>query len=585
MPFPLNSAALQVRSVAPQESVPSSPTSPDELVSRSPVLSANTPLGQTLNQTPPRIRNYFETCASLVRNYLPNFSRPNGVPVATFNTQDSYQACTANRLNQLLQRLQFENINASFNQRAHGIQTVYEDSPETVRQALRASTTLTSDQKNMLRFFMYGEALSASELSKIFEGDYSNLIDQLSGLGIVVTETRRGETFYRLNNLSVESRRFSNGQTMFLLSELPADFRHDHGQSTAMISSTSFTLLHRIEQSYSSGNLRGVIADFGSGNGIQAIALLMMNPGIEEALALEVDPASMNLNRWNAMLNGVGNRIQVIDNSDADPSHARETQAFDRALRGRCLSLAVSNPPFNTVPYSVNEIFPSFGAGGEHGLNITNLFLWQALPYLTGQAEFLFYSQLAETDQEPRHLFLEESFGREGAHSRGFNVDIQRANFEIFNYGRNEYADILLRILPHFPHDESIPLPDRTQLIAEMRASHVGALRPAYVSIRPSASATQASTIRMSTAHIIPLENAYRRERQAPAPAPAQTGGIYEVETIRPAGEIITQIQAPEQRGGVFLQFHQVMPNGSDVIRDERRLEELLRQIENHPSD
>lgn len=82
---------------------------------------------------------------------------------------------------------------------------------------------------------------------------------------------------------------------MLLLSQLPQALSSTGKPPTAEMSETSLITLQGLQRQYANTDLKGIVADFGSGNGTQAIALLMLHPkkggsGIEKAYGLEVDP-------------------------------------------------------------------------------------------------------------------------------------------------------------------------------------------------------------------------------------------------------------------------------------------------------
>ena len=171
-------------------------------------------------------------------------------------------------------------------------------------------------------------------------------------------------------------------------------------------------------------------------------------------------------------------------------------------MRGRPLRLVVSNPPFNIVPHCVQAQFPSFGAGGEQGLDITRLFLWQALPHLEDNSEqpgeFLFYSQLAANERE--RFFLEDSFSGQGRHSWGYEVDIQLARFNQYIYDSNEYASIVMNILSHFPNPQNLPIPEYRLIREDLRHAGVETIWSSYGVIRRTANAQSPSSLSVSRA-------------------------------------------------------------------------------------
>lgn len=234
-----------------------------------------------------------------------------------------------------------------------------------------------------LSFLTLGKNLNEHQFKKLFAGNEA-LLGKMIVNNLVVFDGND----VRMNDISLLSHRLPNGETMIVFSDLPNHMHPDGRKAKAEVSTTSMLTLGLQEAEYRRGvRHQGTIADFGSGSGIQAIALLKMNPKIERAYCLEIEPSAMNYNRLNAMLNGVGDRVVVLDNSD--------TSALERALDGKSLDFAISNPPFNTVPHEFAGEFTDFGYGGDHGIDVTKIFLDQALLLLAPDAKFEFYSQLA----------------------------------------------------------------------------------------------------------------------------------------------------------------------------------------------
>src|SRR5262249_41078782 len=142
-------------------------------------------------------------------------------------------------------------------------------------------------------------------------------------------------------------------------------------------------------------------ADFGSGGGIQAIALLRTNPKLTRVIGLEIEPHAINLSRFNALLNGVSDRFVIVDNGKTKPN--LEGDALRDVLKGEKLALVVTNPPFNLIPESLGE--DKYGYGGPDGLAVTRLFMRQAMAHLDpNKGEVIVYSQFG-LDKNGRPLF------------------------------------------------------------------------------------------------------------------------------------------------------------------------------------
>ena len=257
-----------------------------------------------------------------------------------------------------------------------------------------------------------------------------------------------------------------------------------------------------------------------------------MIPQISQAISLEIDGHSMNLHRLNAMLNGVADRMQVVDN--AQPENLQTT------LGGRELDFAVSNPPFNIVPKEYESSFTHFGYGGDHGIEITKIFLDQALPLLKQGGEFIYYSYLARDEKGDFFVtqFLQDNF--KGLNLYYDNLDARRIRY----FGLPKYAEVLANFLvehglmgegPQDPlalaRDIEAKLKERGVFKLEEKIGHVvkrGDSRP--VAVLPS-----------------DLLQALR-----PSTLKEQAGGVYEtIEPIRPLGGARLQ-----KLDGVYLEQH-----------------------------
>src|SRR5262245_43565937 len=124
----------------------------------------------------------------------------------------------------------------------------------------------------------------------------------------------------------------------------------------------------------------------------QAIALLRLNPKLTRVIGLEIEPHSMNLSRFNALLNGVSARFVPVNNRKTKPN--LEADALRDVLNGEKLALVVTNPPFNLIPESLGASFAKYGYGGPDGLAVTRLFMRQAMANLDpNKGEVIVYSQ------------------------------------------------------------------------------------------------------------------------------------------------------------------------------------------------
>ncbi len=112
----------------------------------------------------------------------------------------------------------------------------------------------------------------------------------------------------------------------------------------------------------------GRALDLCAGSGIQAI---LAAATAQEVAAVELNAQAAHLARFNALLNGVADRVQVYEGS-----------LYDAAPAGP-YDLIVSNPPFIPVPNGIP--FALCGAGGEDGLTVLRPLL-EGLPARLGPA-------------------------------------------------------------------------------------------------------------------------------------------------------------------------------------------------------
>lgn len=353
------------------------------------------------------------------------------VPLATFDLNDPQQQAVATELQRMLDGLNFDEANQTLHLGTYGISPIYDNQVLSMADLHPERTMLDRRQVQAIEFFMYGGLISPEEASCLFQNNLS-LFGEMQNLGLIVADTdETGSVSYRLNNLSIISHHLPNDNVIYLAVDLPERFRNiDSSKPTAQISETSYVLLlNRLEKWYKEGGVtKGVVADFGAGTGLFVIVLLKLFPNIEEALAVEIDPQAMNLNRLNAPLNGVANRIAVVDNF--------EENGFSHALGERQLDFAISNPPFNVVPRGYSEQFTDFGDGGEKGLDITQIFLDQALPNLKAGGEFMLYSVLAE---DPKGNYFATRLLEEEC----FTVRYEHLRLDNLTYTQESYATVL----------------------------------------------------------------------------------------------------------------------------------------------
>lgn len=401
---------------------------------------------------------------------------------------------------------------------------------------LSRDSSLSCEQRLALRFFQYGRDISRSEAQALFARNPS-LFSEMQEAGLIVLVNQDGEPRFRVNNLSLASQMLPGGERMYLWVELPPSLRAE-GQdrpATAQFYSTGLNLLDILSEEKKRGKqYPGVVADFGAGTGLQAIALLKMHPEITQAISLEIEPLAMNLNRLNALMNGVAERTVVIDNA--------KPENFEAALAGRPLVLAVSNPPFNTMPHEFADRFTNFGDGGDHGIDVTKIFLAQALPKLAGGAEFLIYAQLAESKSGEFFLakHLKESF-------KGVNMFLFDMAHGESGSDLESYAKLFSRFI--IDHDPNSKDEDAAKTAAQMKQalekSGVARIREKGIRLVKQGKAGKVNVAaERFFSELVKLQ--VRDEAK---------GGVRE--TLQPLYlDLRKHLDTPEQKGGVYLQHH-----------------------------
>jgi len=281
-------------------------------------------------------------------------------------------------------------------------------------------------------FFVFGTALGESDMGKLFGSSRKNLIgESLSVNFIQKLESGR----FRLNNLSLISRKLPNGKVIYLFGDNPPYFESTLPFPRVYLGPDSYRLMNRILEEKS--GLTGVAVEAGSGSGIQLIAALLTF-NISKAIGVEIDERAINVSRFNAAINGVDDRMAVV----------RDEAGLDAALKGEKISLAFSNPPFLAMPGRVaidvrdrsvwsqvttllkrplsidlSLLFPLYGWGGPDGLTVTRRFLDLILPRLGAHGKMIIYSQFAGDEYGPTKI-------RQEIDSRGFRIISRPKYFE-----------------------------------------------------------------------------------------------------------------------------------------------------------
>lgn len=252
----------------------------------------------------------------------------------------------------------------------------------------------------------------------------------------------------------------------------------------------------------------------------------------------------MRLSKLNAELNGVEDRFEVLDNMD--------TKNITRALKGKKLEFAVSNPPFNIVPAEYGKAFTHFGFGGKDGLDITRIFLDQSREHLKPGAELFMYSQFA-LGKNSKYA-LDETIRRDFANT--FDARLERLGGDKLGLSmpRSVYAaalaDFMVANTPEFKRADASDL--SREIEKKLARDDVAYVQAGYVTLKRDLHARGKFQV---------SKTAYRY------PNPKDELGCLEPSNQRPGG-VFKQFISDQRPGGVFLHFHKEQPDFSRFFKE-----------------
>jgi len=346
------------------------------------------------------------------------------------------------------------------------------------------SRRLTPRRKIALKLFFSGSAIPREQVRILLGDKDPELIRNLIRQKIAIEEK---DGAIRLTNLCVSSIPLNGAAPagpLYFLSDINKLWSTGGIEPVDTIEITSLSLLRTIEKNHERlKKVEGVAADLGSGGGFQAIALLRTNPKLTRVIGLEIEPHSMNLSRFNALLNGVSDRFLPVNNSKTKSN--LDHDVLRDALKGEKLALVVTNPPFNLIPESLGKEFTKYGYGGPDGLAVTRLFMRQAMTNLEpNKGEVIVYSQFG-LDKDDRPLF-EKMLKTDVPTKSGILISYDSDPMEHLQYGvhiRNleKYSERMSEYLKEMmPHTQ---VPDSKEFARELRGAGVEELsaRVAYL--------------------------------------------------------------------------------------------------------
>jgi len=263
--------------------------------------------------------------------------------------------------------------------------------------------------------FMFGQALPRDAVEELFGDARTGAIDEAFAAGLFVHAEGRS---IRTNGLSLFSRTLANGEVVHLFADTPPHFETRVASPRVYAGADSYELMARVSAVEA---VSGFCVDMGSGSGIQLIAALKQHPAIVKAIGRERDRRAVHVSRFNAALNGVDERLVVVESGEA----------LAGALDGHAIAFAMSNPPFIAMPAWIDldeeecaslrglidirdtahgcqgdlqALFPEAGWGGDDGLAVTKTFIDELLPLLADHSQMVIYSQFAGDSNGPSVL-------------------------------------------------------------------------------------------------------------------------------------------------------------------------------------
>lgn len=249
------------------------------------------------------------------------------------------------------------------------------------------------DVPPLMRLLLLGDTIESACPKRVLGDDLYHMGKSLG----IFHETADGSQV-SLNGLVLVSKPVSNQRSSYFLADRPGS-RYVSAAERVYIGPDSYQLMQMLREYR---NLNGVVAEAGSGSGIQLISILLKNPGVTLALGLESSQRARNVSIFNAHLNGVSDRYRVYDH----PAELVENVPPAK------LVLALTNPPFIPCPsivkgsscdgpVDIREHFPAATFGGRDGLLTTRRFVNILLPLLAPQGELVVFSQFAMRQDRP----------------------------------------------------------------------------------------------------------------------------------------------------------------------------------------
>jgi methylase of polypeptide subunit release factors len=308
-----------------------------------------------------------------------------------------------------------------------------------LQESLRGASSF---HRLLLSVFRQGHCAAERHLKT---GLTTSKFELMKHLGLLV-EDERGE--YRTPGLALVST-----AGLFLVVSLPPDYPTARDRKQPVYIGAESTHLVRALPA----SLRGkVVLDICSGSGIQG--LVCASRGAKRVIGLEKSPLAVNLARFNAILNGLDDVVEV-----------RESDLYSALRPDERFDFVVSNPPFMPVTETLD--YPICGGGGADGMS-TMIPLLSGLPqYLCHDASgFIYCNVIGDQHRVFLHEHLAPTLKSAGLHVSAF-VELK---MPIEEYAQSALAQNLRNTCPEADEDRRRKAIDtwRDQMRA-MRAEYV----------------------------------------------------------------------------------------------------------------
>jgi hypothetical protein len=352
----------------------------------------------------------------------------------------SKTADLAETLRVILEELEFDRLNQELQRRLFGrdysrVPYPFFSRPDRIQfdhfAILRAlelgvrglGVKLTQRQKYGLEFFMFTETLGKDQLDALFGEERCRRIDDFLEAGLFLRTT---DHRVRMNGLSVLSTRVGRGtdeKAIYILADSQYHIGSEENKlERVYVGPDSYELVNKQPEL---DWLSGTGIDMGSGSGIQLIAALKTSPELRRMIGFEKDRRAVNVSKFNAYVNDVGDRVAIVEN-ESELNAAIEPD-------GNQTDFAITNPPFLPVPDSIEidpddmqtlsrakgfrivdmestpkmalrEMWPMSGWGGADGLSALRPMLKILFPIIKPSGRIIGFGQFAGNSNGPTKI-------------------------------------------------------------------------------------------------------------------------------------------------------------------------------------